>query len=269
MYKQISSSLSRVLVIILATAITIGFSTSCTSRKHLVYMKNIEREREVKTHTSVTVDYKLAPGDVIYVKILSNNKEMSELFNPSDMNFTPYGGYSSAISYLKGFKINDSGNVSLPIMRSVAVAGLTMDEAEQKIQKKVNEYLNNTTVMVRLLSFTINIMGEVNSPGAKEIYKDKLNILEALARAGDIRETGDKKNIMILRTVNGETLTYTIDLTDANILSSEQYTVMPNDIIIVQPLRQHSLRISMPTISVVLSALTVVLLTINVFYSRK
>lgn len=247
--------------ILLFSAI-IFIAASCTSRRHLVYLKNIEGNTTTKEYTLQNVEHHLVKGDIVYLKILSTNKDLSDLFNPSDFgmsNYSPTSG-SGMLSYLKGFMINDSGNISIPIIKTIKIEGLTINEAERMIQQKVDEYLNNTTLIVKLLSFNVNVLGEVNSPGTKEVYQSKMNILEVIARAGDIKETGDKKSVMVIRNVGDKVQTYTVDLTNDSIITSDKFMVLPNDVIIVQPLKLKSFRLNAPTISVVLSTITTLLL---------
>lgn len=240
---------------------------SCTSRKHLAYLNTIEKDPTEREYSLQTLDHRLNVGDIIYVKIMSSNTDISTLFNPSDYGFNSYSQNStSSASFLKGFMIDSDGNINLPIIKTIRIAGMTVAEAEHKVQQVVDENLNNTTLIFKLLSFNVNIMGEVRDPGTKEIYQARLNIFEALARAGDIRETGDKKNILILRTIGDTIITYTVDLTDDSILSSDKMVILPNDIIIVQPLRLQSFRMNLPAISVLFSAATTLMLAVNILY---
>ena len=239
---------------------------SCTSSKHLVYMKNIENNKTVKEYKIQQLDYRLCKGDIVYLKILSTNKDLSDLFNPSDFGLTAttQSTSSALMSYLKGFMINDSGNIIIPIIKSIKIEGLTISEAERTIQQKVEKYLNNTTLIVKLLSFNVNVLGEVNMPGTKEVYQSNINILEVIARAGDIKETGDKKNVLILRRLGDKVETFTVDLTDDALITSDNYLLQPNDVIIVQPVKLKAFRINAPSISLILSAISTLLLVYNV-----
>lgn len=259
--KDIRSTTYSYMVALLGIILGLG---SCTSRRHIAYLNTIEKDTVPHEYAIQPVEHKLSVGDIIYVKILSSNNDISTLFNPGDYGSLGYGQSSS--SFLKGFMIDPDGNINLPIIKSIKIAGLTVAEAEQKVQLVVDGFLNNTTLVFKLISFNVNIMGEVRDPGTKEIYQARLNIFEALARAGDIKETGDKKNILIMRTINNTVETYSVDLTDGNILSSEKFTILPNDIIIVQPLRLQAFRMNLPAISVLFSAATTLLLAVNILY---
>lgn len=241
--------------------------SSCTSRRHIAYLNTIEKDTISHEYTVPVVDHKLNVGDIIYVKIMSSNADISTLFNPSDYGFSGYGQSStSSSSFLKGFMIDPDGNINLPIIKSIKIAGMTVAEAERKVQQVVDENLNNTTLIFKLLSFNVNIMGEVRDPGTKEIYQARLNIFEALAKAGDIKETGDKKNILVMRTIGNKIITYSVDLTDDSILSTDKMVILPNDIIIVQPLRLQAFRMNLPAISVLFSAATTLMLAVNILY---
>ncbi len=239
--------------------------SSCTNRRHIAYLTSIEHDTITREYALRSVDHKLSVGDIIYVKIMSSNTDISTLFNPSDYGIGGYGIGSSS-SFLKGFMIDPDGNINLPIIKSIKIAGMTVAEAERKVQQVVDEYLNNTTLVFKLLSFNVNVLGEVRDPGTKEIYQARLNVFEALAKAGDIKETGDKKNILIMRTIDNKIITYSVDLTDASILSSDKMMILPNDIIIVQPLRLQAFRMNLPAISVLFSAASTLMLAVNILY---
>lgn len=67
-----------------------------------------------------------------------------------------------------------------------------------------------------------------------------MNIIEALANAGDISQTGDRRDVLIIRQYpNGQKIHH-IDLTSINAMSSPFYYIQPNDIILVKPLKRKA-----------------------------
>lgn len=239
----------------LVFSILVIFAASCTSNKNLVYLENIPQGTSDKiSSTKQTLEYKLQSGDVVYVKILSINKELNELFNVDNSN--NQNAYINETSInLRGFTIDNNGYIRLPIIDTVKIAGMQAFEAERLIQTKVNEYFKNATVVLKPLNNKISVLGEVNRPGQFVIYRNDVNILEAIAMAGDVNQFADKKKILIIRTIGTTNVTYRVDMTDTKILSNKDFYLLPNDIVIVEPLKLKSLRVNTPTISLVLSGI--------------
>ncbi|OQA99121.1 MAG: Polysaccharide biosynthesis/export protein [Bacteroidetes bacterium ADurb.Bin217] len=241
--------------LIFITVIT--FFSGCTSNKNLVYLENLPQGTEKISTSKQTLEYTLQKGDIVYVKILSINKELNELFNIENSN--NQNAYINETSInLKGFTIDNDGYIRLPVIDTVKIEGLQAYEAERVVQTKVNEYFKNATVVLKPLNTKISILGEVNRPGQFVIYRNNINILEAIAMAGDVNQFADKKKILIIRTINNTTTTYRVDLTDKNVLSNKDFYLMPNDIVIVEPLNLKSFRVNTPTISIILSGVATI-----------
>ncbi len=113
---------------------------------------------------------------------------------------------------------------------------MTIEETKALIQKTLNEYFKETTVVVKLASFSITVLGEVSSQGQYEVNRDDINILQAIGMAGGITNLGNKQKVTLIRqTEKGSEVKY-IDLTDKSVLSSEFFFLVPNDMIYVETL---------------------------------
>ena len=77
-----------------------------------------------------------------------------------------------------------TGSVQLPTVGKLKLQGLTMSEAQELVQRKINDYFTNATVILKMVSFRVSVLGEVNSPGSYFIYNNQITLLDALARAG-------------------------------------------------------------------------------------
>lgn len=227
-------------------------------------MQNLPEGSEKTYNQKNTPEQVLQTGDVVYVRILSINKEISDLFNIDNGNNNTNISSETSIS-LKGFTIDNNGNIKLPVIDTIKISGLNMFEAEKKIQSKVNEYFKNATVILKPLNSKISVLGEVNRPGSFIIYRNEISILEALAMAGDVSQIGDKKRVLIIRTLNDQTITYRVDLTDKNVITSKDFYLLPNDIIIVEPLKLKSFRVNTPTISLFFTGLTALVATMSLY----
>jgi len=133
---------------------------------------------------------------------------------------------------------------------------------KKSIQKAVDEYLKDATVIVKLANFQVTILGEVNKPGTFPVFRENVTIFEGLAMAGDLSDYANRQKVKIVRTHNNKKNIYTIDLTDQQLLLSDFYYLRNDDLIYVEPLKYRTFRKSQSQI--VLSALTTLALVVNV-----
>ena len=142
---------------------------------------------------------------------------------------------------------------------------MTVDEIRLKIQEIVNQYLKETTIIVKLVNFRVTILGEVKSPGYYLIYQDKLNLFEAVARAGDLTDFSNRKRVVLIRQTDNGTKMYRLNMNDENIFTSEQFYLLPNDLVYVEPLKEKQWAFSTFPYTVVFSIISSTLLIMNYF----
>lgn len=236
---------------------------SCTQQKHIIYLQGHNQEAAESVYQVNKQNYLLQPDDILFIKILSINKEITEVFNLNNPTTNSAQSFTPAGLYINSYSVNDSGNVELPILGKIYIQGKTLEDAKGLIQAKVDEFLTDATVIVKLVSYKITVLGEVVRPGTYNNYNQRINILEALGMAGDVTSYGNKKNVSIIRPTNEGTRTYKVDLTDRNLLSSENYYLLPNDIVYIEPLRNKAFRMNAPNISILLSSITTLVLVLN------
>ena len=202
-------------------------------------------------------------GDILMVRVISRNEESNNLFNLETNTNNPNTALTAANLYLNGFTISQEGTIDIPNVGKIYVLNQTLEEAEQTILTKAEDYLINPFVVVKLANFEITILGEVNIPGRYPVYKQGLTIYDALAMAGDINDYGNLTEVKIIRSNKNKKQIYYLDLTDANILTSDFYYLRNNDLIYVQPLPYKGLRKSQSQI--LLSTLTTFAILFNVY----
>jgi polysaccharide export outer membrane protein len=138
-----------------------------------------------------------------------------------------------------------------------------MDEAISSIRKRADQFLKDATVIVKLISFKVSVIGEVNRPGTYNNFNSQLTVLEAVSMAGDITDYGDRKRVLVLRPSAEGTRSFRLDLTSKNILTSDGFFLLPNDIIYVEPIKNKTFRINMPTISLAFTSISTLILVLN------
>jgi polysaccharide export outer membrane protein len=244
---------------------------SCTSQQKLAYLSNLPETGGEETFTMTIPDYKIQPRDILYITV----KAMLPDGTINDFLTSPRSYGSSYITqgesggYIYGFDVNSEGNIVLPAVGSIKVEGLTLEETRKLLQESADKVFKNTTVECKLLSFKFTVIGEVRAPGTYVNYNNYLTVLEAIGRAGGVGDYGSRNRVLVVRPFDKGTKTFRLNLQDKNILSSEAYFLLPNDVVIVEPLKQKIFNMNLPTISFILTALTssitTTLLLINYF----
>lgn len=219
-----------------------AFFTSCIPTGNLIYLQKKGDAPTAPITPLVAKPYRLQPNDVLYLNIKAIDPELVAMFSPSSSG-APLSESEQGL-YFQGFSVDDHGNIRIPILGEVNVLGFTVEEVREKIEKQLLEtYFNkaaNIFVIVKLAGFHFTINGEVSSPGSKVIFQDKVNILEAIANAGDILMTGDRKTVTVIRQQPQGTEMHEIDLTDLSVMQSPYFYLQPNDYVYIKPLKQKS-----------------------------
>ncbi|MEF3079079.1 polysaccharide biosynthesis/export family protein [Winogradskyella poriferorum] len=219
---------------IILQLITILILTSCGSRKNIVYFQDEPIEDGVLVSEPKPIIYK--PDDILTINVSALDPDTVKPFNlmvvsNNDSNLLNAGGRQQFQSYL----IDYDGNIDFPVLGKLKVAGLNRTELTAMLVEKISEYANNPIVNVRLSNFTITILGEVRNPGTFTIQDERITVLEALGLADDLTIFGKRKNVLLIREVDGKKKFAKIDLTSVNAVNSPVYYLQQNDVIYVEP----------------------------------
>lgn len=235
-------------------ALFLTIITSCKEAKQVIYLKEAETlPVELLQQKSDPGNVKVAAGDELTIRIESDDRESVAMFNREVVQSSESSQISST-SASEGIVciVDVNGNITLPVIGKVSVSGLTIYEVEQLIASLIYpQYVKKEPVVVaEITNFKITIIGDVNSPGVIEIEEDKINILEALAKAGDMTITGRRNNVMLIRTQeDGSREIYRYDLNDKYLLFSPYFNLKQNDIIYVEQNRSKTRNaFTMPTV---------------------
>lgn len=245
------------------------FLVSCVPSRDLIYLQQDGKNEASQPVNPVALKpYRLQVNDILYISIRAIDPSIVEMFNSASQQNIQ----SENTLYFNGYTVDDHGNIRMPILEEVNVIGLTLEEARQKIEKRLlEEFFTKEAhlyVTVKLAGFRYTINGEVGHPGTITLMQEKVNIMEAVANAGDITVTGDRKNVVVIRQLPHGTEMHTIDLTDVKAMQSPFYYLQPNDYIYVKPLPQKSWgtgTTGIQSITTVISVLTLITTTILIF----
>lgn len=216
---------------------------SCISPKSTIYMQNKDNDRNyTNAYTKarvITESYKIRTNDYIYIRVITDNEKISTYYNISggtgSNNNTMMQGQAG--SKFTSYLVDDNGEIDFPSIGKIPVKGLTRSEVKQKLNGILKSQIDNFTLLVELTDTYFTILGEAHA-GKYSMSKDQITIYEAIAMSGDLTTYSKRKQVKIIRpTIDGTSIVKTIDLTDKNLLDSQESYIYPNDIIYIEPIK--------------------------------
>lgn len=136
-----------------------------------------------------------------------------------------------------GYLVDNNGNIEHHRLGLIKAEGMTKDQLAAEFKKRLTEpveLMKDPSVIIRFMNMKVTVLGEVGQQGLVTVPGERLTILEALGLAGGINENGKKTNVKVVREVNGTREVATIDLTTKAVFDSPFYTLMQNDVVIVE-----------------------------------
>ena len=214
---------------------------SCVPQKKMLYLKDAEMRTENVSKDYVndrSVNYKLQPGDNLYIRVMNTIDERSA----AALMGGEYGTRSNYLSsdasiYLQSYTLDEEGCIEMPLTGKIELKNLTVDEAKARLQVELDKYVNQTTLIVKLSNFNLTVLGEVTRPGMYKVYQSQINLFEAISMAGNMTNFAKNSEVRIIRQTDNGSEVVTVDMGQADILSSPYYYLKPNDIIYVEPLK--------------------------------
>jgi polysaccharide biosynthesis/export protein len=252
-------SLSGVLIICtLALGFTI-LNQSCAPVEKLKYVSDVTSSSSVKNDFYNDRSEKtIQPYDYLYIKIYSLDEKTNSIFQ--ERNY-------SVDNELVSYSVDDKGEISLPFIGNIYVKDLTLNQAKEKIEKSLLGYLRNISVTVRFVSNKVTVLGEVALPGQHSFYDEKITVFTALGFAGGASDYGNLTNVTLVREKDNVIKYYSLDLTKKNIATSEFFYLLPNDVLIINPiaakyrsLKDYPLNILAVTLTSISAALSIILI---------
>jgi polysaccharide biosynthesis/export protein len=248
---------------LLFAACTILLS-SCYYNKKLIYLQDDSfSESQPKLIQNQKSTYRLQTNDILSVKVKSStDANVSDLFNITTTTQAPTF-ITPGNLFLEGYFIDSDGQITLPIIGTFSVKDLTIEQARDTIQAKADRYLKNATVIVKLISFKITVLGEVRNPGYHYVYNNQVTVLEALGLAGDLTPVANRENVKLIRQTQTGSEVVLLDLKDPNLLKSKYFYLLPNDALYIEPFKARSSRLNLENLTLVFSAATTAILILN------
>ena len=243
----------------------VGFAlSSCVTARKVNYMQEPDKYIPHYADTLSFEDYQLRIGDRLYVYVYSIDEKVMQMYNAGGSNASQmrqqmggtYGSYD-----LYTYLIDEEGNIDFPTIGKQNVVGKTTREVKYQLEEELSTLLKEipgysmVSVEVNIVNRSFSIIGAQS--GRYMINKEKMTIFEALAMAGDLREFNSRKEIKIVREIDGVTTIKTFDVRSKEIVNSEFYYVEPNDIIYIRQIPGYSFGINHVTTVIGVTAATI------------
>lgn len=236
-------------LLILILAIT----SSCISNKRITYLQNLAENEPIDLeefipYAEVDYEYILQPFDIVEINFASSDEEFTQAFsfqqNAGGQNMGGMGGGGAGGGggsdplYFRGYSIDKNGEVEIPKLGKLKIAGLTEEEAKNLVQEKINEFFKEEVyVRLRMAGIRYTTLGEFNSVGIQIIFKNRATIFDALANSGETTILGKKNKMFLIRQYDNGVKIHQINLNDRALLASPFYFIQPNDILYLEPMK--------------------------------
>lgn len=212
--------------------------SSCVPHKKMLLLKDMEmlnRTTSIEYQNERSLNYKVQPGDNLYIRAVNIIDEKNSGALNNDAGRYTLG--SEASIYLHSLTVNQEGFIDYPLIGLVEVKNLTVEEIKYKLEGLLSKYVKETTLVVKLSNYDLTILGEVHKPGKYKVYQSEINIMEALAMAGNLSNFAKTSDVKLIRRTDNGSQVISLNIGKADILSSPYYYLKPNDIIYIEPLK--------------------------------
>ena len=200
---------------------------SCSSNKLL--FKKIPENLKIENSEAI-----IANGDLLDINISSLNSESTAIFEHTSLSKIGTVRTTEARKW-EGYLVDRTGHIEFPIIGSLKASGLTCFKFAELIKTKLEEYVLNPNVRIKILNFEVSIQGEVNKPGTFNVINQNISLTELITRAGGFTNKANPSKVLIIRNTNTEIETRYIDLTSYEFITSEYYFLKQNDEVYVRP----------------------------------
>jgi polysaccharide biosynthesis/export protein len=241
---------------------------SCVGRRSINYLHDPSLTVGAsKLFDNRKFEYRIQVNDVLSIRVMGLDEQTHRYFNIEGQN--NFQGFNDAALYVNGFSVDKNGHVQLPTVGKIKVQGLTAGEAQELVQRKINEYFTNATVILKMVSFRVSVLGDVSRPGGFFVYHNQITILEALAMAGGPNDLADKSYVTLLRQSDRGVQAIYIDLSRTSVLSSEYYYLLPNDVVYVPTLRARASRMNLDLFMIFLTTVSTAAVVFTIIQSQQ
>lgn len=220
---------------------------SCSTPTNIAYFPDLYTGSIVQAEQML--DIRVKPEDKLSIIVTTQDPALTAMFNlvssSNRINGTTSSTRevddvnSSGNSQTLYYTVDSKGDIDFPVLGKIHIAGLTREQVAEKIANDLvkEDLVKDPIVTVEFANTGISVIGEVKSPGRYEFNRDHLTIIDGIAMAGDLKISGMRENILVMRNIGGgKREAYRVNLLDAQALaSSPVFYLQQDDVIYVQP----------------------------------
>ena len=227
--------------------------TGCYSHRQIGYLQEPTKANKLPVYDSVAYEpYRIRVNDEIIYRLITLDEKMLKMFEAN--NNVANGQYANS------YRVYADGTVDIPFLKPVKLVGLT--EAQDTLKAAFREIIPDADIKLALYNKYFSVIGDAHA-GQFFIYKEKMNIFQALALTGDVMNSGDRRHIRIIRPRDGgqEPEVLEFDMRTNTIIDSKYYYIYPNDVIYVARTKDSFYKVPSYTGFIALVTSSVALLT--------
>jgi polysaccharide export outer membrane protein len=258
------------------------FFSACSSTKNVAYFQDLTDTSKIYTQViNGTYEVQIQPDDILEIIVNSINTDAAAPFNMGNSNPAPTPGSqiiqgltSGSVSSSntggtttgRGYLVDKQGSIDFPVLGNIEVKGLTITQLKDLLKSKLDKYLQDAIINIRLLNYKVTVLGEVKQPSTYSIPSERITVVDAIGMAGDLTIYGKRENVLLIREEKGERKFIRLNLNSSNVFQSPYYYLKQNDIIYVEPNKSKIAAADITqlrNISIVTSAITLLVVIIT------
>jgi polysaccharide export outer membrane protein len=242
-------------------ALLLVVQEGCVTTKKTNYLQ----EYDISKYESDPIfeeTYKLKISDNIFIRVHTPDNRYADMFNTVPVASASISTTEQSVDLLS-YSVQKDGTVDIPYLGLIHVEGKTLVETTDLLEKALAEYVGEVYVTVKLVNYYVSILGEVTVPGRYPVYKQQMNIFQALAMAGDVGDFGNRYSVQIIRPTPDGSVVKDFDLTDKSLVDSEFFYVMPNDVIYVEAMKGKFFAMNEFPFALILSTISTTILILS------
>lgn len=223
----------NLLIVIFVAAL---FGSCGTSKNNVSYFQDMTPENNVLDGVENNYEVKITSDDLLAISVSSIDPNAIAIFNlPATTFLQPGADEINTTPVLQSYLVDSEGCINFPVLGKLKVAGMTRNQLADFLKKEISKYAKEPIISVNIMNFKVSILGEVKSPGTKQITNERVSILDAISMAGDLTINGMRDRVTLIRDENGKKTYHVFDLTSSEIFKSPYFYLKQNDIIYVEP----------------------------------
>lgn len=252
-------------------ALLLCFGQGCIKHQELINLRYEEGTDSLMSNSyHLNEEYRIRPFDNLFIRVNSFEGNTISYFNNEAPGSSSNNAnrFTEAAVYFNSYVVSQAGEIVLPVIGSVFVEGMTVNQIKDTLDKKLGSQLKRPSTTVKFANFRITVLGEVYRPGTMYIYNDKVNLLQAIGQAGDFTNYANRKRIKLVRDTDQGAESVYLDITDPDILESEYFFMRPNDVLYVEPLKARAFDLNFRAAGIVISVASVTTLVANLILTN-